>query len=317
VVALAAQFVPAADEVHRLQKGSDPECLLFQSFCEEGHYGGRTRPTDTRQGTYCATPSGMFLASVNSNDPERIAQMLETALAKWSTLSREGRLMAVDPATQTPRVNRGELRYPADGLVLRVTSRDFPRAVALDGWRGNAWNFDYAWFTREEARALLPVTPRAGARQQVPRPLVERLVRFHLVDNVRGQTISYPSEAVKQAELASEVTGREGNIISLRLSGATHAEAETRVSGRRGQPAQMTPFGYQAQLFGRAQYDLAAERFISFELLASGQRWGATQYNFRRGDDAAPGPLGIALTLAGDSPAERVAPAHFGAYGWN
>ena len=38
------QFVPAADEVFRmqnLQTGTDPECRLFQKFAELGHYGGR------------------------------------------------------------------------------------------------------------------------------------------------------------------------------------------------------------------------------------------------------------------------------------
>jgi hypothetical protein len=39
-VELATQFVPAADEVYRLQNlqtGTDPECRLFQKFAEQGH----------------------------------------------------------------------------------------------------------------------------------------------------------------------------------------------------------------------------------------------------------------------------------------
>ena len=125
---LAAQFVPAADEVYRLQNlqtGTDPECRLFQKFAERGHYGGR--PGTTRQGTYAATPSGVLLASINSNDPKRIADMLQRALAKWQTLSRAERLLPNDPRQQVADIKRPERFYPKDGLVLYVTSRDMPR----------------------------------------------------------------------------------------------------------------------------------------------------------------------------------------------
>ena len=41
MLTLAAKFVPAADEVYRMQNlktGTDPECRLFQKFAELGHY---------------------------------------------------------------------------------------------------------------------------------------------------------------------------------------------------------------------------------------------------------------------------------------
>ena len=83
VVALVKNFVPVADEVHRLQTVKDPEGLLFQKIAEQGHYAGFGPPkhTGTRQGTYAAAPSGILLASINSNDPARMAEMLEKALA--------------------------------------------------------------------------------------------------------------------------------------------------------------------------------------------------------------------------------------------
>src|SRR5436190_6041428 len=91
VLKLAAQFVPAADEVYRMQNlrtGTDPECRLFQKFAELGHY---RRPGTSRQGTYCVSPSGILLGSINSNSPNRIAELLEQSLVKWGTLSREER----------------------------------------------------------------------------------------------------------------------------------------------------------------------------------------------------------------------------------
>ena len=73
---LAAKFIPAADEVGRLQSGKDAECQLFRKIAEQGHYAGRTRPSRTRQGTYATTADGTFLASWNKNDPRVVARNL-------------------------------------------------------------------------------------------------------------------------------------------------------------------------------------------------------------------------------------------------
>jgi hypothetical protein len=194
VVELARAFVPVTDEVHRLQTGSDPECRLFQKIAEQGHYAGQTYPSSTRQGTYAAAPSGVLLASINSNDAKAMAGMLRRALERWDVLSREERLLPNDPAGETAQIRRAEQFYPEDGLVLNVFSRDLPRgeATEADDWTAHAWNRDMAWFTRDEARTFLPPEPTgAGQRHEVPEPIVRRLARLHLVDNVRGQTPAF------------------------------------------------------------------------------------------------------------------------------
>lgn len=311
-------FVPVADEVARLQSGEDAECRLFQKIAEQGHYAGRSRPSGTRQGTYAAAPSGVLLASMNSNDPARIAAMLQRALEKWETLSREERLLPEDPRASTADLRRGERLYPADGLVLRVHSRDLPREQQAAGWLAAAWNQDMAWFTKAEARRFLPERPRDGRKHDVPDPLIRRLARAHMVDNVRGQTWPFEDREVEKARLTAEVIDVQENIVSLRLEGETRAAAEGvwSISGFRDMNSP-TPQkrGLELRLLGNAMYDLRQERFIAFEIVALGTRWGATQYNVR-GDDRDPAPIGFAFTLAGDRPAERVAPAHLRAYGW-
>jgi hypothetical protein len=317
-VELASNFVPAADEVARLQTGKDPECRLFQKIAEQGHYGGRTFPSTTRQGTYAATPSGVLLASVNSNDPTRIAAMLTTALEKWKTLPAEQRFLAEDPQGATSDVSRQESLYPKDGLVLRVNSRDLPRDEPPPGWRANAWNQDFAWFTKDEARQFLPEQPEPGQKRDLPDPLIRRIARCSLVDNVRGQTRQFDEPDVKNARLTAEVVSVEGGVVTLRLEGETRTEAEGTwsIAGYRDMN-NPTPQkrGFEMRLLGNAKYDLNAARFTTFEMVALGTRWGATQYN-GRDRDVAPAPIGFAFTLAGDTPAEHVAPAHLGAYGW-
>src|SRR5262249_43308669 len=157
-----------------LRTGTDPECRLFQKFAEKGHY---RRPGATRQGTYCATPSGVLLGSLNSNDPKRIAALLEKALAKWQTLKRDERLLPTDPEKQRADIKRPERSYPQGGLVLYVTSRDMPREAtqaqpAKENWRALAWNQDYAWFTKAEAKQFVPREPKVGKKQDLPLPLI-------------------------------------------------------------------------------------------------------------------------------------------------
>src|SRR5437667_10677727 len=113
------KFVPAADEVWALQHEKGPECDHFRLFCEKGHYGGRTQPTDTRQGTYACTPSGEFLASINTNDPRQMAAMMKKALEVWEAMPKGQRLMAEDPVPAPKGRDRMEMHVPTDGLVLR------------------------------------------------------------------------------------------------------------------------------------------------------------------------------------------------------
>jgi hypothetical protein len=74
--------------------------------------------------------------------------------------------------------------------------------------------------------------------------------------------------------------------------------------------------GLEMKLLGSARFDRRKGRFVGFELVAVGTRWGGTQYN-GRGNDLAPAPFGAVLSLAGESRAERVAPEHFHGYGWD
>ena len=306
---LAARFIPAADASDRLQSKTckDEDAVLFQKF------GGTfTTPSQRNgggigQGQYAVAPSGELLASCASPEPKEVAEMMIQGLAKWEKLPREKRLL---PKAPDPRVaerwRKWEKLYPRDGLVLHVVTRDLPREEGENGSPGarGPWNQDYAWFRKEEARAFLPSTPEPGSLQEVPRLLVERLVRFHLLDNVRALNYDFfPREAVEKAKLTATVVEVRGKVVSLRFKGAARASTP--------EPRKC---GYEPTLRGRATYNLAAEKFIAFELLAVGERWGLGNCNQRH--DPAPGPMGVVLKLAGDSPAERLPPAFISRYGW-
>lgn len=311
------EFVPAADEVWSLQNRKDPEALLFQKIAEQGHYAGRTTPSNTRQGVYATTPSGSLLASINTNDPRAMAAMMERALAKWRFLDDADRYLEgeVKPGIAA---GRPESKYPEDGLVLRQTVRDLPRDNRTSDWRTQAWNKDYLWFRKAEAAAMVPSPATVGQTRAFPRNLLMRMGQIDFMDTVRGQSFAFPPNAIEKAELTSEVVGVNGRRVELRLEGDFRAEQSGTwaIAGYRDMN-NPTPQkrGYELKLEGVATWDADAQKFLKFELVAVGTRWGSTQYNGRH-DDPGPAPIGYFFQIASKEPHDRVPPSMFGHYGW-
>ncbi len=306
----------SADEVQRLQTGSDPESKLAQKVFEQGHYAGRTQPSTTRQGIYATAPSGVMLASINSNDPSRVAGMLRQALNKWGDMSEVQRMLPGSPVEIKKQIRRAEDMFPADGLTLRIFSRDLPGGQRPPDWRADAWNQSFAWFRRSELQLPTGPLPKVGETVPMVSIIPRRLAKLNFLDNVRGQTGPFNEGSIKAASLNGTVESVKGSKITLKLSGESHTERTGRwsIRGFNDAPSPQRQ-EMKLTLSGRAVYDQAAGRFAEFELLAVGMRTGATQFNGRH-DDPGPARIGFYATLTGNQASERVAPDYFGAYGW-
>ena len=309
VIALTSErFIPVAENCSPLQRQPDAKGEFFRLVAEQGHYAGRRYPTSTRQGYYAFTADGTVLAAANSREPERMIALLQQALQRWSVLTGDGAPAGGErgPDRYTPA--RPD-RFPEDGLVLRLVARDLPRQVDArpDDWRKRAWNLDYVWCTREEAAALVPEERRAGATREAPASLLRRIARFHLRDFVRGEPSVWPEAAIRAAHLTSEVTVVAGERVRLVLRGAVRLRWDARWTRPEDAEERTSDCGFDATLYGEAEWDRAAGRFVAFDLLACGPRWGTNQYNNRQ-DDLGPAPLGIAFELAGTAPRDRTPP---------
>ena len=304
VIKLLEDFVPCADEVWRLYNRPDPDCKLFQGFCDEGGMlnGEGMDKTTTRQGYYCCTPSGKFLGSANNRQPSVIAKLLRDSLKKWEEFKKEDRLLDYDPATKVKDIDRAESRYPKDGMVLKVNSRDMERdGLRNDDWRTHAWNFDFAWFNKDELKSMLPTKFEKKTTWDLPDALVKRVARLHLLDNVRGQTAVFPKDGVKEAAIKCTVEKIKRGVVHFVMEGAVKLEDGSR--------------GLEAKILGEGEYSVKDGTFTKFELVIVGERWGRTQFNARE-DDTARSPIGYCLEIAADEPINKIAPAAFWEYGW-
>lgn len=300
--------MPAADEVYRLQTADEPECRFFRRAVR-----GKDDPSGgTMQGIYAFAAGGVCLGRLNSNNPDAVAAMLERALVRWAEIDEAQRRLP--PNSALGAGHRWEASYPEGGLALVRTARDLPDSLDPSEEPRRPFNRDQVWFTAAEARQWLPDEIEVGAEHAVPDVLTHRLARFHLVDNVRGQTIPYAAQEV-EASLRAVVESIEDGAACVRLTGETHSNALGPWLGGDNywKPRREWPHSIRTLIHGEARYDLARGQFTSFDVVALGSRRGRTVMNGRgRDQDGDQRPIGFALSLA---PAgHRVAPTFINVY---
>jgi hypothetical protein len=306
IIAASGAFVAVTDEVWRLQRGTDAECKHFQRMANQGHYqaeGG------TRQGIYVMTASGKLLASVNTLDAAAVLGTIRKGLTAWEQTTEADRRLPED--FQLPR-RRWESSYPADGLVLRSLNVDLGEGV--DKARRNR---DHVWFSKDEARGWLGADLTKGARHDVSKLITDRLTSFHLVDNIRGQTIPFAPEETRGSTLQTHITEVAGDLVRFRLTGRTKAETDGtwKLGKSDWTPTELYPRALETEVLGFGEYDQGTQRFSKLEFVAVGTRTGRTNLNGRAKDDVGPAGIGFFFEIAPDKAAARVPPAYIDIYG--
>ena len=306
MVSLSERFVCVADEVWRLQRGSEADCIFFQRTVNNGE---RITDKGTRQGVWVIAPGGVLLAHVNTRNADRVVEVLEQGLDAWAQLPEDKRHLAADIDISPD--HRWEHSWPEGGLVLERIARDLP-PLGLDGERSARWNRDHMWVSRGELESLLPRKMSLGDQFELPL-LARRMARFHLVDNAAGQSLPYADAELTMANLQATVTALNDGQATLSLSGVTRADADGkwRLAPGTWTPSQERPHGIETELAGSALWNTGTSRFDDFELVAVGTRWGRTDNN-GRGRDSTPGAIGFLLRKAPEKP--RIAPTFVSLY---
>ncbi len=304
---LTQRFVCAADEVWRLQRGSEPDCLAFQSLSTGGK---RITDRGTRQGFWVFAPGAGVLSRVNTRNPERVLEALDAGLAAWDELTDEQRKLPKDLDLSSG--HRWEDNFPEGGLALERIGRELGNK-GLFGERSRLWNPDYAWFTEDELVAGFPDAMKNEDDLDLS-SIARRLARFHLIDNVRGQSLPFADSEIELAELTASVLGG-GDSATLLFRGRTRAVADD--TWRLDQdsiwkPSKVIAHGMECEFTGLAVYDIHKRKFNTFDLIAVGRRWGHTVNN-GRWRDPAPGRVAFHFGLAPDMP--RIAPTFLSEYG--
>jgi len=300
-------FVPVTTDINHSMFRKDESGDFFREIAEQGHYAGRTKPTGTRQGLYVALADGQLLASNNSKDPSEVLKMMRRGLAKQRRLNLTPSTKIKDQFQADPNYTTA---FPDDGVILRVTSRDLPRESnsIYKTWRHN---FDSVWLTADEMKSFAPPesgSPQVGQTYEIPSSVVARIAKYHLIDNVKGEVSHWEYDEVKIADARAKVTSVADGKVHIVLQGKVKCvQAPTgEVNPFNGQVMD-SESGVELRLAGRMRWSSADAAIDKFYLIAYGDRWGASVYNFRH-KDRQRNPIGFAFKLLPTVTENMIAP---------
>jgi hypothetical protein len=310
IVRMATEdFVAVTGDDWYQRRRQDAEGEFFRKVSDQAGRGSRDESGgSTRQGIYCFTASGRLLAYKNAGQaPDVMRELLRDALSKWRRLPESERRPG---AVKVQRRSQEDARYaptpPPGGLVLNVYTRLLDRDdkgelcdAACRVGKGDEAARDHLWITETEWKSLVPATAKEGDQFPLPARLAERLCRFHLVDNTRGEPPMWGRDEIRSSRFTLTVESADSSGVRLRLDGAA-----TLSSGADSKKAER---GYDVRLLGYVNYNAARQAINQFDIVAVGDHWGEGPYT--RGARPGRTPLGVAFELAtGKSPADRVPP---------
>jgi hypothetical protein len=299
-------YVPVACDDWYQRRRQDAEGQFFKQVSDQGPRGGNH--TDTRQGIYLLTAGGKLLAWKNAGqNPSVMREVLKGGLAKYAKLPEAERAPGAVKVPEPGKLDGGYTRKPpAGGLVINVHARALEKSelggvadAACKIGDGDEASRDHLWLTADEWRTIVPKSAKAGDRVELPTAVVRRILRFHLIDNTRGEPPMWRPQDVRQSDLTATVQEADAGHVLVKIEGkallATNADAAR------------ADRGFDAALLGYVRYDRAADRVDRFDLVALGEHWG--QGRFTQGARPGRKPLGVAFELArGDKPGDVVPP---------
>jgi hypothetical protein len=267
---LQTRFVPVAIDQFYQRQQKDAEGDFYRRIASRGP---QTNFNSTTQGLYIATADGELLAFNNNRGPDRIKRLLRQSLLDY----RPAALSSIERGAADPRFARTP---PQGGLVARVTAKVLGGYDETDDeWQQifqSALSRDNLWIRKDEHEALV--------RGELFDSLKQRIARFHLIDNTRGEPSIWSAADIRKLDLRLE---------GGKLSGAVHLESQ---SGKHG---------YHADLLGFLE--TANGRVVRLDLVAKGLYWGEGRYT--RGAPKGKFPLAVAFSLAsGTEESDRVPP---------
>ena len=216
VSSLKNAFVPVAIDQAYQRRQNDSEGEFYRRIVQQSPR--KDFGDGTTQGLYAVAPDGTLLGFSNHRSPERIQEMMKTAIENFQPIDAEPVRAARIDARFHPEL-------PAGGLVIRVRAKVLGGYDETDDlWQKiyqSAVSRDNLWLTEVEHRELIQGT--------IPDRVSSRIARYHLVDNTRGEPPMWRADEIRSMRLDIEPAPRDSH--SRTIVGDFHLETR---DGSRG-----------------------------------------------------------------------------------
>ncbi len=298
-------FVPVCTDDWYTRRRKDYEGDFFRKVADQSPQ--KDLNGATRQGIYVFTADGDLLGYRNNGgDAEVMKKVFADAKAKFDKLPAARRKPG---GVSVPAAGKPDPNYhrvlPEDGLVLKVNARILQSKAEMlvkgtcDFTGGDGASRDYCWITADEKKALVPPRAEVGFCYELPAKIAERLARFHLIDNTRGEPEFWTKEQVRTNRITLAVTVVADDAIELRLDGEVLLSTDA--------DAAKAKRGFEPKVRGLLRYIPSRKVFDQFDIAAVGDHWGESTYT----PGSRPGrkPLGMSFGLADPTKrSERITP---------
>jgi hypothetical protein len=168
VIESIKRVVPVVGNTHELQNARSEIGTWFLNAATK--VNPRIGSGATAQGFYVFGADGSAYGFNNNRSIERVLAFIDSGLKAFAASQRVA--VAIDPLS-APRSLK-----PADATTLRVYSRISPIPPGCDPANENVQR-DHLWLLADEAEQM--------KRGRVPTQFVHRMLRFSLVDAIRGE----------------------------------------------------------------------------------------------------------------------------------
>lgn len=256
-------------------------------------------PGDTAQGLYIVGADGSFYGFHNDHPNQynnwnlgEIKQFLESGLKAFAESPPAN--IAI-PQSGIP--NRSVLSPDPTTSVIRVFSRISPLPSGASELN-SAIGRDHFWILENEVAQIASAAHDNGESFWLPSPMVARLARYHIIDNVRGEPDMWTVGEVKKAQVYAKLVARNAQAKNYQFHGDF---SQRTADGKRG---------LDCVLDGEFDISIRERKIVRFRAFAHGQAWGAGRFT----EGAPPGcfPLLIAMIETNDEVAKIVPPEAMG-----
>lgn len=276
VAMLKEKFIPVAIDQWYTRAQQDAEGKFYQTIARQGP---RKNMKQTTQGLYVCDAAGKLYGYANNRHADTLKRILREALKKFDADSQSEILPMGAP---DPNYQRS---LPAGAVVIQVNTK------VLSGYKETDDAFlkifqqsiarDNLWILADEIKQL-----KDGV---VAESLANRIARFHLIDNTRGEPDMWNRNDIHFLNLKLNK--------DRRLTGDAEIESANSV--------------YRTKLLGTVKFE--GDRLTQFDVVARG--WYQGEGTFTKNAPEGEFPLAVAMRLPKvNDKARTVAPQ--GSKGW-
>lgn len=306
---LTEEYVPLSVDHDLLAPSNSADGRLYQRIVAGGFRGSDTVDLN-RQGAYVLTADWQLLDSWHPNGV-RVPEFLEL-LAKAK--DQHSKVKDTAPYNDMSELAENAPDSSLKGLVLQLRYRVLARngrtltngiTANIEKHQFDQLNDDFMWITKDELASLSPEGKNIDDEWPVDERIAMRLFRFHLLDAVRGLSITWRHEEVEDYALRMRVRSVTPERIEVELNGFARLQG---LNCRRNCYPEIVR-SYRPEILGNLFWNRTTKSFDRFDVLAVGlYRGGSGPWT----GDPPEGDftLGVSVSLPDTDAQQQIPPLH-------